>query len=111
METEQQQTSSPKPRTKTREEKIAALKLRGEQIKAKVEKLEAAEEDRDRKQNERRKYVIGAAFLAAIQADTLKMEKVLSIIDRYNARPSDRALFGLPAKVDGQATTPAPTQD
>lgn len=81
----------------TRTERIEALKQKAAQARAQVQKLEALEAKSERRQNERKKYVLGAAVVAAIQKGVIEESAMLALVDQFNKRNNDRALFGLPS--------------
>ncbi len=82
----------------TREERIKALRDKAERFKEKAEKLEKIESEKSRKWNERKKYILGASILAAIKAGLVKEEDMVALVDQFNERASDRALFELPPR-------------
>jgi Sec7-like guanine-nucleotide exchange factor len=75
--------------------KIEALRLKQEQIKSKIQKLESLEKLKKRKQDTRRKILIGAYFLdKAHQAGSL--DKLYQELESYITRPIDKELFKMP---------------
>ena len=75
--------------------RLAQLKQKHEQLKAQIHTLEAAEQSRQRKQETRRKILIGAYYLN--QAKTQDSWSALaSLMNGYLTRTSDRKLFDLP---------------
>jgi large subunit ribosomal protein L7/L12 len=68
---------------------------------AKIQKLESLEKLKQRKQDTRRKILIGAYFLdKANQADYV--DKLYQEIESYIARPMDKELFKMPELIDNQ---------
>lgn len=75
--------------------KIEKLKIQREQLEARIQNLEAAEKQRERKQDTRRKILIGSYYLDnAVKNGTY--DQLKSEISTYLKRDSDRILFGLP---------------
>lgn len=81
------------------EQQIEAAKQRLEELKAKKQKIEAqkraAEQKRSRKEDTRRKILIGAMILEGINRDEAKKASILADLDKHLVRADDRALFGL----------------
>lgn len=81
------------------EQQIEAAKQRLEQLKAKKQKIEAqkraTEQKRSRKDDTRRKILIGAMFLEQMNKDEEKKASLLAALDKHLVRPDDRALFAL----------------
>ena len=81
-----------------RHKRIAAIKEKAAQLKAKALQLEAQEARGERKLRERKKFIAGAALLAAAEKGDVPWAHVLEMVDRHNLRTNDRALFSLPPK-------------
>ena len=81
-----------------RHKRIAAIKEKAAQLKAKALQLEAMEARGERKLRERKKFIVGAALLAAAEKGDFSWGSVLEMVNRHNLRTADRALFGLPPK-------------
>lgn len=81
----------------TIDERIAALEEKLKQEKAKKQKIEArkraAELQKKRSDDTRRKILVGAAVLAKVDRGEWPKEKLLSMLDNALTRPEDRALF------------------
>lgn len=75
--------------------KLEALKKKQAQIKARIQALEAAEKNRERKRDTRRKILIGAYYLDQARANH-EFDNMVKIMDQYLTRESDRVLFDLP---------------
>ena len=75
-------------RLKKAEEKLAKAAAHRDRLKAQISQQE-------RKRDTRRKVLIGAAILAAIDEGTVKEKVIRSMLARYLTRESDRALFDL----------------
>lgn len=80
-----------------KEKKLKALKEKQEQIKAQIQKLKAIEQTQQRKDDTRRKVVIGGVVLKMLKSGQLSQKEVDSWIDKLVTSERDRALFGLSA--------------
>ena len=75
--------------------KLDKLKLQQNKLKARIQKIESVEKHKDRKQDTRRKILIGSYFLdQAMQAGTFN--DIKKQMAEFLTRNSDRALFDLP---------------
>lgn len=74
--------------------KLDTLKKKQAQLKAQIQALEAAEKTRERKRETRRKILIGAYYLDKAEADGT-FNDIVSRMDGYLMRNSDRTLFDL----------------
>ena len=75
--------------------RLESLKKQQDQLKAKIQALEASEFARERKRETRRKILVGAYYLDKMRADD-KFNELVSLMDAYLSRDSDRVLFNLP---------------
>ena len=75
--------------------RLEILKKQQGQLKAKIQALEASEFSRERKRETRRKILVGAYYLDKMRADN-KFNELVSLMDSYLSRDSDRVLFNLP---------------
>lgn len=87
----------PRPK-KTSEERIADLKRKQDQIKARIQKESAKLQGEERKKDTRRKIIAGALALEHASTDADFAAALHRLIFRYVDRADDRALFGLPPK-------------
>jgi hypothetical protein len=81
--------SGKKPMTK--EEKIQALKDKEKQIKARIAKLQAGDKAKERKQDARRKIILGGVLLNLIKNDEALKAKAKAELDKIAAK--DKELF------------------
>jgi len=81
-------------------ERIHALIKKAAQLEAREQLMSNRVKDTERKLAERRKYVLGAAVVAAIKAGVFQLESAKDLVDRFNQRKGDRALFGLAAVME-----------
>jgi large subunit ribosomal protein L7/L12 len=73
---------------------LEKLKRQKEMIEARIQKAEAHHKHRERKEETRRKILLGAYFLDKLRKDGT-LESVKLELDSFLTRDSDRKLFGL----------------
>ena len=85
----------------TKEERLKALEQKQAQIKAQIQALKARDTAQDRKDDTRRKVLIGGFVLAQMKKNGIGVQSVtyesVRFIDMLN-NDRDRVLFGLAAK-------------
>lgn len=86
--------------------KIESLKQKQAQLQAQIESLEAAEKNRERKRETRRKILIGAYYLDQARTKD-QMGDLQRAMDTYLKRNADRVLFDLPSLAVPETTTSA----
>lgn len=86
--------------------KIESLKQKQAQLQSQIEILEAAEKNRERKRETRRKILIGAYYLDQAR-DKDQMADLQCAMDTYLKRNTDRVLFDLPLLPIPETTTSA----
>ena len=74
--------------------RLETLKKKQQQIKARIQALEASEKSRERKRETRRKILIGAYYLDKAKEEGT-FDKIIKFMDDYLNRDSDRVLFDL----------------
>ena len=80
-----------------KQEYLQKLKNKQEQLKVRIQAVEAREKTKIRKQDTHRKILVGAYFLdKAIKENT--MGALRKELDTFLTRDSDRVLFDLPLK-------------
>jgi len=83
-------------------ERIESLEERVRQLKAKQQRIEARrrslESRRARRDDTRRKILVGAIVLAKVEQGLLAKSVLRGWLDGALERPDDRALFELPAR-------------
>ena len=84
---------------KTIEDKLTALREKESQLKAQLRDAQAREKAQDRKNDTRRKILMGALCKKMISEDPQSSFSLtlLRLIDEHITAPKDRALFGLPS--------------
>ena len=85
----------------TKEERLKALEQKQAQIKAQIQALKARDTAQDRKDDTRRKVLLGGFVLAQMKKNGIGVQSVtyesVRFIDKLN-NDRDRVLFGLAAK-------------
>lgn len=84
------------------QERIEKQKERLKQLEERRKKAEskkrAREREQQRKNETRKKILIGACYLELAKNSEENMQKILSSLDRYLTSDRDRELFNLPKK-------------
>lgn len=75
--------------------KLEKLRAKESALQARIKALEAKERDEARRQDTRRKILVGAAVLHECEGDEAAQAKLLQLLDRFLSKPQDRQLFGL----------------
>jgi hypothetical protein len=78
--------------------RLKKLKLRRDQIEARIKNLEAREKAREKKRDTRRKILIGAFYMEQMEKDEPMKKKILAGLNVFLVRANDRELFGLGEK-------------
>ena len=73
-------------------DQIAAIKAKKEQLSARLNTLAAKAKQEDRKRDTRRKIVVGAAVLAAMEKDEDLKFQVVKLLRRFVERDHDRSV-------------------
>jgi len=75
---------------------LEKLKQQQEQLKARIQTLEAAEKTRERKKDTSRKILLGSLVLEKLKRGDAIVKPLMAELDGYLTRDHDRALFELP---------------
>jgi hypothetical protein len=86
---------SEKDRIQALEAKLKQLKVVQQRKDARARTVEAR---RSRREEMRRKFLVGAVVLAKVEAGEIDEETFKQWLDRTVTKPEDRALFGLGGK-------------
>jgi len=86
----------------TKASRLDGLKKKQEQLKAQIQTIEAAENSKERKCETRRKILVGAYCIDKAKTDGSYAE-LISFMDGYLRRASDRKLFDLEPVKEEQA--------
>jgi len=76
-------------------DRLEKLKKQQEQLKARIQNLEAAEKTRERKKDVSRKILLGALVLEKLKRGDPVAERFKAELNEYLTRDHDRALFDL----------------
>jgi len=77
--------------------KLENLRKQKTKIDARIQQIEAREKVKYRKQDTRRKILIGSYYLDKARKDN-SMDEIKKLMAGYLTRANDRILFDLPAK-------------
>ncbi len=77
------------------------------QLQARIQMMQAKEETQKRKDDTRRKILVGA-YIIDKHGRTDTIESLLEGLDMFLFRKGDRALFGLPAREEGDGDNTKP---
>ena len=95
----------------TIEDTIAALEAKLKQAKNKKQLIEARKravvQKFERRQDTRRKVLVGAVILARVERGEWPEDKLHALLDKHLTRADDRALFDLPDAAKEQAPSQA----
>ena len=75
------------------ESRIVSLKAKKDALTARLNALQAKAKTEDRKRDTRRKIVVGAAVIAAIEKDDALARRVRELLARSVTRPNDREVI------------------
>ncbi len=78
------------------ESKLEQLLKKREQLNAQIQKVRAAESARKRKEETRRKVLLGALMMEMMEQGELDREPILERLDLFLTKELDRRLFDLP---------------
>ncbi len=79
----------------SRIERIKDLEEKKKQIEAKIQKLKTIESAKKRKEDTRRKILLGALVIHLMSKGYWQKEEIYSQLDKFLDRDIDRRLFGL----------------
>ncbi|MGF1489399.1 MAG: mobilization protein [Prochloraceae cyanobacterium] len=77
-------------------DRIKQLEEKKQQINARIQKLKAQESEKKRKQETRRKILLGSWVLNKIEFGDWSKEDIWNEMDKYLTKEVDRKLFDLP---------------
>jgi len=86
--------------------KLKKLQQKKSQIDARIKLIESREKAKAKKEDTRRKILIGAMVMEQMEKSEESKKKILASLNGFLTRPLDRMLFGLPETK--QAQTPPP---
>ena len=90
---------------KDADDKLKKLELKRASLEAEIKRLRAAASATERKRDTRRKLLVGAVVLGAVDRGETPRAPLMAMLDKHLVRPHDRALFDLPPKLADHKTT------
>jgi large subunit ribosomal protein L7/L12 len=75
--------------------RLEQLLKKKEQIENRIQLLKSKENEKKRKEETRKKILLGAWVMHQVEQGYLEKEEVLLGLDKFLTRPIDRQLFGL----------------
>ena len=78
--------------------RLETLLKKREQLNAQIIKQRNKESQLKRKQNTRRKILLGALVMNLMEKEELSREQIMKELDVYLTKDIDRALFDLPSR-------------
>jgi hypothetical protein len=82
------------------EDRAAKLREQRARIDARLRSIAIQERQKNRRADARKKIIAGALALEHAQMDSEFAATLARLLNRYVTRPQDRALFGLPERVE-----------
>lgn len=82
--------------------KLEQLQKRRDQLNAQIQAIKSREAQQARKQETRRKILVGAAVLDRVKRGEWPEDRLLAMLDSFLEKPIDRSLFELPPRGDGE---------
>lgn len=79
------------------QQRLEQLKLKKEQLAARIQKIENSRKSKERKLDTRKKILLGSYYLDKARKENT-YDAIVQIMDSYLTRDSDRKLFGLELK-------------
>jgi len=78
--------------------KLDKLTQKREQINAQIQALKSKESAQRRKEDTKRKILIGGVVLKMLKTGEMPQERLTQILDKHLDKDADRALFDLPER-------------
>jgi hypothetical protein len=86
------------------DDQISTLQVKLEQLKLRQQRIDARKRaiagHRERKADTRRKILLGGLMLEKMRRSDVEASRITAWLDQTLTRTDDRALFGLPARID-----------
>lgn len=86
--------------------RLKKLMQKKEQIDARIKLIETREKSKAKKEDTRRKILIGAMIMEQMEKSEESKKKILSNLNGFLTRPLDRKLFDLPERKQTQNPPP-----
>ena len=80
--------------------KLDALTKKRDEINAQIQAIKAREQAQHRKDDTRRKVLVGGVVLKMLKTGEMPQERLNQILDKYLEKDTDRALFDLAPKTE-----------
>ena len=80
--------------------KLESLTEKRDQINAQIQALKSKEQAQKRKDETRRKILIGGMITKMLKIGDMPQERLNQLLDKYLDNDKDRAMFDLPPKVE-----------
>lgn len=81
---------------KTEKEVLKKLEEQQEKLKAKIQAVKAKAAKKERKEETRKKVLLGAYLINQMEVGKIDKGEVMKGLDKFLTRPQDREIFGLP---------------
>ncbi len=81
---------------RSRQDRIKELESKKKQLEARIQKLKAAESAKKRKEDTRRKILLGSMVMKLIETGYWSQEEIYKHLDEFLDKELDRQLFDLP---------------
>lgn len=81
--------------------RLEALEAKRKQIEAQIQALKSHEQAQARKDDTRRKVLIGGVVLKMVKTGEMPEERLTQLLDKHLDTERDRKLFGLEPKQQG----------
>lgn len=88
---------------------IEKLKAKKRQLEERIKRVEALEKTKKRKEDTRRKIIIGGAVMAEATENAKARKYLFEILEKRVIKPTDRVLLELPAAMDSAAPADQPS--
>jgi large subunit ribosomal protein L7/L12 len=82
--------------------KLEKLNLKREQLNAQIQAIKSKEASQKRKDDTRRKVLIGGVVMKMLKTGEMPQERLTQILDKHLEKDADRALFELPEKTKNE---------
>ena len=84
--------------------KLEKLNLKREQLNAQIQAIKSKEASQKRKEDTRRKVLIGGVVMKMLKTGEMHQERLTQILDKHLEKDADRALFDLPKRAKHEET-------
>lgn len=81
-----------------KKDRLDTLTKKRDQINAQIQSIKAKEQSQQRKDDTRRKVLIGGIIMKMVKTGEMPKDRLDAMLNKYLDQDRDRALFDLPAK-------------